>query len=130
MASATEIVEMNRSVLVIDATLTSDTSGDATTTLPDNISGKLVQLQTQPQTLTADWDLTLVGSDVVVAGAGGVVADYLNSAGADRHTTTDELLTEADLGIWIGPNETLVLTGASMGSVKTAYIRIWILRIA
>ena len=72
--SSIDIRDQERGLCVYDFTLISGSSGeDATQALPSGIAGKIVQLTTQPQTLTDNWDLTLVGSDTVGA-AGSVFA--------------------------------------------------------
>jgi len=130
MASAFELRERDRAVMVFDGTLLSDSSGDATFSLPP-VSGKIVQIITDPDGSAAptdNWDLTAVGSDAIRDGA--VVSDYFNGAALNRDTANVEFITEADLGLWVGFNETLVITGANMGNAKQAVVRIFVLRIS
>lgn len=98
--------------LKITATLTSDALGDATVSAA--LHGYLVRVVTNPEDgPTADWDLTIIDEDGV---------DILAAGGVDRHTTTsEEVPLPNNNPVFV--NGTVTVTGANMGNVKTAAVK-------
>jgi hypothetical protein len=99
----------------------SSQTDEATGTTTNYYDGKLLQFQTSPDSTaapTADYDITITDSDSV---------DQLLGSGADRHTTSTEILTHSSstpLGVAIGTQLTINITNAGTETRGLAYLYI------
>jgi hypothetical protein len=104
---------------VYTAVVTSDGSGDATTSF--ELHGFVTRLETDPSATapTADWDLVLTT-------AAGV--DVLGGAGADRHTSASEQILPIVAGdaAFARVDGTVTLTASNMGAAKIATVYIYV----
>lgn len=112
-------------ILEVTATLTSDSSGDATGETTFTVEGMFMGVMVNPDGTAAptdDWDLTVKNEDAV---------DLLGGNGADLDTSTGEyrpcLVTnkvDATNHLEYVPiaNSKLTFTGANMGSAKKAVV--------
>ena len=96
---------------------TSATGGTVSQATTASFDGKLLTLVTDPGATAPDpnYDVTILDSNSL---------DVLVGAGANRHTSTTELVNQATLGAVAG--STLTLTIANAGDEKTGDVYLYI----
>jgi len=123
MATAINAELHNDDMMVVQATLTSDSSGDAAVTTSHSYKGFIVQVEIDPDdsdTPTDNWDLFI--NDTYAR-----VADISNNDTGDD--TVADIKYQDDLHNGIACYGPLTITGDAMGSGKTAVVTIYIIRI-
>jgi len=124
---------------VKNGTLTSDSSGDATKNLGSSI-GKIYKIEVEndaTSTPTADWDLTIYSGtlsgpdyeeffkDITISNGKTAKIVYYPRKKVDLQDGTASTLTEEPCAIF---NRDLKAIGANMGSVKSAKIKVFVVR--
>lgn len=123
MATAINAELHNHDMMIVQATLTSDGSGDASVQTSNTYKGFLVQFETDPDgsdAPTDNWDLTISDD---------YLSDITAGSGADRDTSNTEVKYQDDLHNGVACHGQLTFTGANMGSAKTAVVVAYIVRV-
>ena len=122
MATAITSELHNDDMMIVTATLTSESDGTATVTTSHTYQGILVQVETDPGSAapTANWDLTISDS---------YLSDITAGGGANRHASDTEVLYQDDLHNGVACYGPLTFSASGMGSGKDAAVTLYLIRV-
>ena len=119
MTTAVNAEKYNDDMMVVQVTLTSDSSGDASVTTSNSYKGMIVQLEYEPD-----------GSDTPATGLDLKISDtYAEVLSLSNLGTSTTVKYQDDLHNGIACFGPLTFTGDEMGSAKTAVFTAYIIRI-
>ena len=122
MTTAINAEKHNDDMMVVQATLTSDGSGEATVTTTHTYKGFIVQAEIDPDdtnTPTDNWDLVVSDS----------YANVLDLPNNDTTANTAVVKYQDDMHNGVACFGPLTLTGSGMGASKTAVVVLYIIRV-
>jgi hypothetical protein len=131
MATAITAELHNHDMMIVQATLLADGSGDASIQTSNTYKGFIVRVKVDPTTgstaPTANWDLYI--KDDYLTGADGTIPDVLALTGKDRSATAIQTLEQDDLHNGVACHGKLTIVGDAMGSAGDATVTLYIVRI-
>mgnify|MGYP003131135068 FL=1 len=131
MTTAITVEKHNHDMMIVQATLLADASGDASIQTSNEYKGFIVKIKVDPTTgstaPTANWDLYV--TDDYLTGTDGTVPDVLGLVGKDRHTTSIQSLEQDDLHNGAACHGKLTIVGDAMGNGGDATVTLYILRV-
>ena len=131
MATAITAELHNHDMMIVQATLTSNGSGDASIQTSNEYKGFIVRVITDPGSTapTANWDLYV--TDDYLTGTDGAAGnpDVLALQGKDRDASNTEVLEQDDLHNGVACHGKLTIVGDAMGDTKDATVTLYIVRI-
>tara|TARA_R100001594_G_scaffold22242_3_gene43054 strand:+ start:11187 stop:11585 length:399 start_codon:yes stop_codon:yes gene_type:complete len=131
MATAITAELHNHDMMIVQATLLADSSGDASIQTSNEYKGFIVRVKVDPTTgstaPTANWDVYV--TDDYLTGSNGTIPDVLALQGKDRSATAIEVLEQDDLHNGVACHGKLTIVGDAMGSAGDATVTLYIVRI-
>ena len=131
MATAITAELHNHDMMIVQATLVADASGDASIQTSNTYKGFIVRVRIDPTVgstaPTADWDLYV--TDDYITGTNGTIPDVLALTGKDRSATAIQTLEQDDLHNGVACHGKLTIVGDAMGVGGDATVTIYIVRV-
>jgi hypothetical protein len=131
MATAITAELHNHDMIIVQATLLANGSGEASIQTSNEYKGFIVRVKVDPTTgstaPTANWDVYV--TDDYLTGSNGTIPDVLALQGKDRSATAIEVLEQDDLHNGVACHGKLTIVGDAMGSAGDATVTLYIVRI-